>query len=298
MSNRKKVYLLVAIIVLILLLIILLTILYKKNIDPNRDYDYIDNNDNSNSVDDGTILPKGEFNGEIIKLQNPGLAFEAYWAIQRLNVSSYSEEAMLEILDDEYLNYYNLNQSNIGEKIRPYKDKLYNIVNMEYAYYGPNYLCIITCDDGKKFLFRYSFNESAYSIFLDDYIEDVGYDEFVSSKLELILKEEFKANDYTIGEGIVYTDDKILENYKFLMEDFENVYNNILDEETKSKYSYDELKAIFDDEYSLFGDKFSKIELTKTVNENQLFTYSFRDVNGRNYTLTEINYFNFKVTIK
>lgn len=293
MNKKSKIYLLIAIFSIILVIILTLTLALKNKVDLDKDYDHIEDD-----LNDEDLISTEEYKGEIIKVKNPGLAFEAYWAIKRLKVSSYSSEAMLSILDPEYLRYYQLNENNIKQKIDNYKGKEYTVVDMKYSYFNSTYLCFLTCEDGKMFLFKYSDNATGYTIFLDDYIEDIGYDNFIANKMELVMKEEIKSNEYTSIEGMVYDDDKLLENYKLIIKNFDNLYTNILDQDTKNRYSEDELRNIYNNEYSFFGSKFSDISLTKALNDNELFTYTFKDVEGRTYTITELSYFKFTLNIK
>lgn len=294
MNKKSKIYLLVAIFSAIILLILILSLALKDRTSSNIDYDHVEDDINEGNL----IVSEDEFKADVLKVKNPGLAFEAYWAIKRLKVSSYSTDAMLNVLDPEYLRYYGLNETNIKEKIDQYKGKEYTVVDMKYAYYNSMYLCFLTCDDGKMFLFKYSDNVSGYTIFLDDYIRDIGYDNFIASKLESVIKEEFEANDYTTIDGMVYDDDKLLENYKLIIGNFDNLYANILEQDTKNRYSQDELRNIYNNQYSFFGNQFTKIGLSKAQNENELFTYTFKDVDGRTYTLKEISYFKFTLSIE
>ena len=288
------------IILIIILLIILFSILFIINRNKNENNDIEieqkENDDTAINMNDGDIIDE-PFENTVYQLQNPGLAFEAYWAINRLKVSAYSEEAMLEILDDEYLNYYNLDNTNILDKMENYKGKEYNITNIEYMYYNSTYLCILTCDDGKKFVFKYSDYYKGYTILLDDYINDIGYDKFVNEKAEIILNEEFKGSQYTVLENIAYTDDEILSNYAMMIYDFDYVYENIIDDDTKNRYSYEQLYDIYYDDYSLFGANFSKVDFSKSLNENGLFTYTFKDLSENTYVLTENAYFDFSLNI-
>ena len=86
------------IILIIILLIILFSILFlinrNKNQNNNIEIEQKENDDTAIKMSDGDIIDE-PFENTVYQLQNPGLAFEAYWAINRLKVSPYSEEAML-----------------------------------------------------------------------------------------------------------------------------------------------------------------------------------------------------------
>lgn len=282
------------IIILIFIVAIVLIVIFSLE----KYFNIINNNipKNNFKLDDTTEIEENISN-ELYPLQNPGLAFEAYWAINRLSVSSYSKDAMLGILDEEYLNYYGLNESNIESKIEKYKNIKYNIVDIKYAYYNSTFLCLVETDENKKFIFRYSEYYKGYTIFLDDYIEDVGYETFVNEKITLILKEEFKGSKYTVLKNISYTDDQILENYAIIFDNFDDLYNKSLTQKTKDNYSYDSLFEIYNDDYSLFGNKFIKINFIKELNEYGLFKYQFEDSKGRKYIINEKSYFNFTIDI-
>ena len=261
-------------------------------------FNSIENNEPKNNLKlDNTSEIEEEISNDLYPLQNPGLAFEAYWAVNRLSVSAYSKDAMLGILDDEYLNYYGLNESNIASKIEKYKNVKYNIVDIKYAYYNSTFLCLVETEDQKKFIFRYSEYYKGYTIFLDDYIEDIGYKTFVDEKIILILKEEFKGSKYTVLKNISYTDDQILENYAVIFDNFDDLYKKAISKNTKDNYSYDILFEIYNDNYSLFGKDFDKINFKKELNEYGLFKYQFEDTKGRKYIINEKSYFNFSLDI-
>ena len=158
-------------------------------------------------------------------------------------------------------------------------------------------MCLVETEDQKKFIFRYSEYYKGYTIFLDDYIEDIGYKTFVDEKIILILKEEFKGSKYTVLKNISYTDDQILENYAVIFDNFDDLYKKAISKNTKDNYSYDILFEIYNDNYSLFGKDFDKINFKKELNEYGLFKYQFEDTKGRKYIINEKSYFNFSLDI-
>ena len=70
-----------------------------------------------------------------------------------------------------------------------------------------------------------------------------------------------------------------------------------IDDDTKNRYSYEQLYDIYYDDYSLFGANFSKVDFSKSLNENGLFTYTFKDLSENTYVLTENAYFDFSLNI-
>ena len=58
-------------------------------------FNSIENNEPKNNLKlDNTSEIEEEISNDLYPLQNPGLAFEAYWAINRLSASAYSKDAM------------------------------------------------------------------------------------------------------------------------------------------------------------------------------------------------------------
>ena len=76
------------IIILIFIVAIVLIVIFSLE----KYFNIINNNipKNNFKLDDTTEIEENISN-ELYPLQNPGLAFEAYWAINRLSVSSYSK---------------------------------------------------------------------------------------------------------------------------------------------------------------------------------------------------------------
>lgn len=296
MNNFKK-FLLVMIILIIVGFIVFFIIsnVAKQKEEETKNIEFNDENIyyNQNDVDDQSVMPT-----EFSHINNIDLAIEAYYAIKRIGVSAYSKDSMLGMLDDIYISYYNLNDENIEEKISKYKKAEYNIVDIECARYDSIFLCVLTTNNDEKFIYKYDELCKTYTIFLDDYISDIGYENITAENIATMINEIPKGSKYTVIDKIAHTNNEIIKFYAFYCEDFDNLYNKYISAETKEQYSYDQLKNLYNNEYSMFGgDNFNAINYEVKVNEFGLNDYNFKDSNGYRYTISEKSYFDFTIKI-
>ncbi len=292
-NDKRKIILLIMIIVLVLVFVLLAVTQTKTKIQEKNEL----NSTVEFSEDD---LP--ENTNQVSKLNISSLAFAAYDVINKLQYSAYSKDVMLGILDQEYLDYYNLNESNIDDAMKKYIGKKYEITNIDYAatYDFSMYILFIHCKSGETFIMKYLEASDKYRLFLDNYIEDYGYDKFVSERLKAMLDElAVQGSRYNKLE-IVYNPEEFIQKYYTLIYetyDFDSLYNNVLSNDTKEAYSYEQLKNVYEAEDSFFMNP-EVYNVTYLPNENGLRKYTFKDSGIREYTLTEDSYFTFKLDIK
>ena len=136
--------------------------------------------------------------------------------------------------------------------------------------------------------FYYEINDNklivSIEIGLDNLEEVLPPFKYEEEKIEKVFKEEDMPR--------VDTDD-----LKNIFDNFDDLYKKVIGKNTKDNYSYDILFEIYNDNYSLFGKDFNKINFKKELNEYGLFKYQFEDTKGRKYIINEKSYFNFSLDI-
>ena len=288
--NRKKIFFLVILIILISSLIIVLINKIdddqKGKIEKEEAFEYTEDISNSN---------------EITELKYPNIAWYIYDVFNQLGNNAYSDKVMLNILDEEYLKYYSLDENNISDITSKYINKKYDIEKIEYAatYDNEMYVCFVTCSSGEKFILKYSSISNKYKIYLDNYLNDVGYENFVNNELLDILDNSYvQGNKYNYVESIAYEPNTVVLKYYEMLKnyDFEYIYTNFVSDETKSKYSYDKLNLLYSNEESYFNSNvLNSVDYIPT--DDGFRIYSYKDSLLNEYKISENGYFNFKIDI-
>ena len=290
---KRKLYIYI-IVFLIILLILLAIISIINNINDNQDgkieteeaYEYPDSMQNST---------------EIYDLNYPMIAFYAYDVINQLQYNAYSIDVMLAILDEEYISYYNITRENINDYIDQYINKEYviNTITCASTYDNSLYVIFVNCEDNAQFIIKYSATTNKYKLYLDNYLEDYGYDNFINNNLKNILDNSYvQGNKYNYIEPKINDDEYINEYFDMLSKyDFNYIYENIFDDNTKNIYSYDKLLNIYNDENSFFKNN-NLYSISSVFNDNGFKTYSFTDSLLKKYNIIENKYFDFKISIK
>ena len=246
--------------------------------------------------EDSSDITSDEMPTDFVPFNNVNLAMEAADAVKRIGVSAYSTDAMMGILDDMYIEYYGLTKDNIANKVSSYKKVKYNIKDVKLARYNSIFLCLVTTDDGKNFLFKYDELNKTYTLFLDDYCRELGIDG-IKAKMSEIINEIPKGSPYTITESIAYLPLDVVRYYVSLTDGFDNFYNKQITSETRNRYSYDQLYELYDNNYSIFGEAFSPVGYTVSVNDKGYNDYTFKDSNGYQYVISENGYFDFTIDV-
>ena len=238
---------------------------------------------------------------EIYDFNDPMIAFYAYDVINQLQYNAYSIDVMLAILDEEYISYYNITRENINDYIDQYINKEYviNTITCASTYDNSLYVIFVNCEDNAQFIIKYSATTNKYKLYLDNYLEDYGYDNFINNNLKNILDNSYvQGNKYNYIEPKINDDEYINEYFDMLSKyDFNYIYENIFDDNTKNIYSYDELLNIYNDENSFFKNN-NLYSISSVFNDNGFKTYSFTDSLLKKYNIIENKYFDFKISIK
>ena len=69
----------------------------------------------------------------MVDLKIPSVAFYVYEVINQLPYSALSDEVMLNILDEYYISYYNINEQNIKQYTEEYINKNFIIKSIKYS---------------------------------------------------------------------------------------------------------------------------------------------------------------------
>ena len=287
--NRKSIIIIIIVLLLLLATLIITTsISNKKKGKITKDIEGLEYTDDIVNTN------------EVFELQNPSLAFTVYNIIKELQYNANSPEVMMAILDQDYIQHYGLDESNVKEHVKEYIGKALMINKITYAEHFQNtfYVFFVECDNN-EFIIKYSATSNKYKIYLDDYVKEYGKDNYIKNDLLNVLNTaRVQGNMYNYCEEVIYEDDFIISYYEMLSEKtFEDIYNNILTEETKAKYSKDELEKIYASEDSFFNNS-NVYSLDCLPSENGYKIYTFTDVALNSYTLTENGYFNFTLEIK
>lgn len=292
----KKKFFIFLIIFIVFFGTIVISLIYKythRSKETNEDY-------SNNIVEAAPIHEEyDELPTEFSSFNDFYSAYLAKEAIDRIKSNAYSIEATLGTLDDIYLSHFNLDKTNIAGKIESYKKQTFKIVDVKVARYNYVWLYLLTTDDGKQFLYKYDDTYHIYTLFLDDYLAEIGLDEFCKEGLGEVLAEIPKGSPYNTENLEVSDISSIFNAYRIFYSDAETAYNNYLTQETRNKYSYDTfVSKFYNNEYSMFNMDFNPINYKTEVNEYGLYTANFKDTNGYDYTLVEKSYFDFEIDIK
>lgn len=238
---------------------------------------------------------------EMVDLKIPSVAFYVYEVINQLPYSALSDEVMLNILDEYYISYYNINEQNIKQYTEEYINKNFIIKSIKYSmkYDDSLYMIFVECEDDYNFVIKYSPNTNKYKIFLNNFTKEQDYNDFISNKLLDILDNSYvQGNKYNYFEPIYDSEEFIYEYYSIIKKyDFDYLYNNIISEDTRSKYSYDTILSIYNDESSFF--KSSEVYSVNMLPKDDGYkVYTFIDSGMVKYTLTENSYFNFNISLE
>lgn len=291
-AKRFGIFCIILAIVILIIAVIVAKVVEKKRVeDLNVEY-----SDENLYFEDSSDITSDEMPTDFVPFNNVNLAMEAADAVKRIGVSAYSTDAMMGILDDMYIEYYGLTKDNIANKVSSYKKVKYNIKDVKLARYNSIFLCLVTTDDGKNFLFKYDELNKTYTLFLDDYCRELGIDG-IKAKMSEIINEIPKGSPYTITESIAYLPLDVVRYYVSLTDGFDNFYNKQITSETRNRYSYDQLYELYDNNYSIFGEAFSPVGYTVSVNDKGYNDYTFKDSNGYQYVISENGYFDFTIDV-
>lgn len=288
-KKRIFIFLTIIIAIMIILLIVFLNNRFEKNkiISKEEAYEFPDEEEVKNS-------------NEIYNYFNRGIYIEIYNILKALSSNIYSSDVMMNILDEEYIDYYKIDKNNIIQKIDAYKNERFNLKNVEYAenLYGDMYIFIVTLEDDQQIIIKYSSESNKYKIFLPDYIKDIGKDAFINEKILKLFDGYVQGNQFNIGNGLSYTDKTALENYFDIFYDlgFDYVYNNFMSKETKEMYTYSELNDFYFNLLDIFYDS-EPIDLTTSKDDNNYTTYSFKDTKHNEYIIHEEGWNKFEILI-
>lgn len=292
----KRKFIIFLIIFLVFFVTIVTSIVYKYShgpVETNEDY--------SNNIveapvinEDYSVIPT-----EFTSFNDFYTAYLAKEAIDRISVNAYSADMSLGTLDDMYLKHFNLNKTNISEKVESYKHASFKIVDVKQARYNYVWLYLLTTDDGKQFMYKYDDNYHVYTVFLEDYLAEIGLEEFCKNEMGEVLSEVPKGSPYNDDTLEVAGLENLFNAYRIFYSDAETAYNNYLNQETRNRYSYDTfVNKFYDNQYSMFTMNFMPLNYKTTINEYGLYTADFKDSNGYEYTLIEKGYFDFEINIK
>lgn len=286
----KRSLILIGIFILVIIIIIMI-VNYYKNLPPK-------------SI--GSDIDKSEeiFDTDFRELENIDLYFSVYDTfynvIDIINSSDNEKnEKVLELLDEDYIDYYNLNKNNVIDKVKEYMDKKFIIKNILSARTSGNFTSyLITAINDEvdcNFIVRVDFSTLSYSIILPNFINDYGYENFVTNNLK--VEKSIKSNNNNKFNYLVLTNEEILEKYSNVLNyfEFEYVYENFIGENTKNNYSKEEIEDLFNNENSYFNRAaFVDLVVTNSSDYDET-TYEFKDRKMNEYKITESGNLNLKI---
>lgn len=306
---NKKVFIILISILLILIFIVSL-MLYKISKE--------DLNKNENNIFQNSIVSNTQINAqetkedEIVKesakenyakeLNNMDELLSVKQCIDAFlfnaSMESYNGVNLYDILDEEYMAKYNLDKNSLGSVASEYYGDFSFIIKSCYTHQIASKLNIyfvygdfINRETGerqeKSFILKIDKINSAYSIFLENYIIENGYnkevileknlEEFSNSKVEKQRFNEYKSKEYSKQDYCSY----YFGIYSTYLQYFPEGLYDILDKEYREKRfgNLDNMKNYIEkNKDKLFNEMMFKYN----VNENDNYIeYSFIDGNGR-----------------
>ena len=201
------------------------------------------------------------------------------------------KEIMIDILDSDYKDYYNLKKGNVIEHVKPYIGKQFIIENVKEAQTLGSYstfLITALCENEEKYLImRVDYATLSFSLFLPDYVEEYGIENYIENIL--MKNESIKNNNYNKFEMKTYTTQNKLQIYSEIMSkyDFEFIYANFIGDDTKNNYSKDEIKKLYENEDSFFK-RSAFVDLKEYNSEDYTeYKYTFKDRKMNEYTIID-----------
>lgn len=218
-----------------------------------------------------------------------------------------NEEALYNMLDKEYIDYKNITQNNVSEKIDKINDSVVNINQMYVSKKNINVSVYVV--QGKlrevksgnisdfNLIIKMDALNKTFSVYLEDYINEnyknleIG-NEINMEVAENIVKNDTNIYDYSIIDDQTYVTD-LLEKYKEeIIFDRESAYNH-LDEEYKQKRFKD-----FNDFQEFAKDNVKKninikIAKYKETKYDNYVEYVCLDQNGNYYIFNETSTMNY-----
>lgn len=247
------------------------------------------------------------YDTEFRQLDNVDIFFSVYDVFLNSMKKVVSDEedinsSVFDLLDDQYKKYYDVSKKNINEKISKYKNMNFVVKNIMVAITSGNfatYLVDTECNsENYKFIIRVDYSTLAYSMYLPDFIEEYGMENYVSNLL--VTEKNIKVNNENKFNYLSLSSEDILIKYSNMMKKlgFEYVYNNYISDQTKANYSKEELSEFFKNENTFFNRPvFVELLENKNVNNSNTSIYSFKDRKMNEYEITIKDIIDIKLTI-
>lgn len=254
MNNlRKKLLIIIIVMFVVILLLFSLINLLKKKDELGTDY----------GESELEKINTYESNQEIIEVNNKN----KYYAIEKIlntyvlyikqmkgiidfqkyedqEVKNQGVSQLYDILDEEYIQEFDIEKEDLQDKIKEYKD--YDLkINKMYMYEKTSsiniYFVYASIDNEElNLLIKTDSENMTFSIFLDDYIKENEYYTEMNSEDISISENNIEKNDSNQYRYVNITDEYVVIQYMntlkdSIINDTEYVYNKLLDKEYKDK---------------------------------------------------------------
>lgn len=241
--------------------------------------------------------------GDLTNIENAFSIFDVFQLMNEyLNMSNddNKNKILYSILDNVYIDYYNVKKNNACEILNEYLNKSFVIKSMKVARISGNYSVFlvdsILGEQNYQFIVKLYPGNMNFSIIFPNYVEEYGLENYISNDLTTDNNtiQDTEYNKYLYKS---YTDEEIVKKYSEILStlNFDYIYKNYIGETTKANYTFDEIKDFYDSE-DFYFKRPAIINLESKANDDYtLYTYMFKDRKMNEYTIAQKNVWDFTI---
>lgn len=311
------------IIIIIILIIVILSIFHFNEGEIVYEIDEIGSEEELHSIDSSIQLETVRDNYYAVKscIEKFYTYYSAIYDSQdtynefdeetSLEIEQENKQAVYDMLDVDYIDYKDINKSNISEKLQRLNYSIVNINQMYVSRKNPNmYVYIIngTLREVKsakisdfKIMIKLDALHRTFKVFLDDYIDDKFSNIELNNEIDIEVQDSIEKNDsniydYRIIDDETYIKDLFAKYKDEILFDSENAYYHLNEDyRTKRFGTLDNFQSYLKE--NINKNVIMKLEKFQINNYDDYIEYVCLDQNGNYYIFNEDSIMNYNLIL-